>query len=205
MFIFGLALPPLSVHAAIKCWTNNEGVRECGNTIPPEYSQQGSSTLNERGITVETQKRALTSEELAVIHKREEEERRRAAEEAEKRKKQDAADRVLLSTFLSEEEIIGARDRKLTLIDGNIEITHITIKKLNDDLQRQQKKAANFERKGKTVPEGTLKEIASLERQLKNKEDFIQAKEDEKETIREKYAKDLERFRELKSQGKKLK
>lgn len=204
MFVFCLAFSPLPVQAAIKCWTNNEGVRECGNAIPPEYAQKSSKTINERGMTVETQERALTKKELAEKRKREEEEQRRAAEEKAKREKQEAADRVLLSTFLSEEEIIGARDRKLTLIDGNIEITRITINKLNDDLQRQQKKAANYERKGKSVPEGTLKEIASLERQLKNKEEFIQAKQNEKEVIREKYARDLERFRELKSQGKKL-
>lgn len=205
MFVFCVAFSPLSVHAAIKCWTNSEGVRECGNAIPPEYAQKSSETINKRGITVETHERAMTKEELAEKRKREEDEQRRADEAAEKNKKQEAADRVLLSTFLSEDEINGARDRKLTLIDGNIEITRVTINKLNDDLQRQQKKAANYERKGKTVPEGTLKEIASLERQIKNKEEFIQAKENEKEVIRKKYAKDLERFHELKSQGKKLK
>ncbi len=196
---------PLSANAAIKCWTNSEGVRECGNTIPPEYAQQSSKTINERGMTIETQERALTKEELALIQQREEEERLRAQAEEEKQKKQAAADRVLLSTFLSEDEIIGARDRKLLLIDGNIEITNVTITKLNDDLQRERKKAANYERKGKSVPEATLKELESLERQVKNKQDFIQAKEAEKEVIREKYARDLERFRELKSQNKKLK
>jgi hypothetical protein len=205
MFVLCVIFSPLSVQAAIKCWTNNEGVRECGNAVPPEYAQQGSRTINERGLTVETQERAPTKEELEAKRKREEEEQRRAAEAEAKRKKQEAADRVLLSTFLSEEEIIGARDRKLILIDGNIEITNITIKKLNDDLQQQQKKAARYERKGKTVPEGTLKEIASLERQIKSKEEFIQIKKSEKDTIREKYASDLKRFRELKSQGKKLK
>jgi hypothetical protein len=198
-----LLLSPLASPAAIKCWTNKDGVRECGNTIPPEYAQQGSETINERGITVETHKRALTKEEAAKKEKQEAEEKRRAAEEEEKRKKQVNADRVLLSTFLSAEEIIGARDRKLTLIDGNIEITNVTIKKLNDDLQIQRKKAANYERKGKTVPARTLKEIASLERQIKNKDEFIQAKELEKQTIREKYARDLKRFREIKSQGMK--
>ncbi len=198
-------LLPLSANAAIKCWTNSEGVRECGNTIPPEYSQQSSKTINERGMTIETQERALTKEELAIVQQREEEERRLVQAEEKKQKEQATADRVLLSTFLSEDEIIGARDRKLLLIDGNIEITNVTINKLNDDLQRERKKAANYERKGKTVPEATLKELESLERQVKNKQDFILAKEAEKEVIREKYARDLERFRELKLQGKRLK
>ncbi len=198
-----LSIPAFS-QAAIKCWTNNEGVRECGNAIPPEYAQKSSETINERGITVETKERALTKEELSKIKAKEEEEQQRVAKEEEKNKKQAAADRVLLATFLSEDEIITARDRKLAVIDGNIEVTNITIDKLNDDLQTQRKKAANYERRGKTVPEGTLKEIASLERQIASKQEFIESKQAEKETIREKYAKDLERFRELKAQGKKL-
>ncbi len=198
-----LSVPAFS-QAAIKCWTNKEGVRECGNAIPPEYAQQGSETINNRGITVETKERALTREELAKVREKEEAEQQRTAAEEEKLKKQAAADRVLLATFLSEEEIITARDRKLAVIDGNIEITNNTIDKLNDDLQTQRKKAANYERRGKTVPEGTLKEIASLERQISSKQEFIQNKEAEKEVIRAKYAKDLERFRELKAQGKKL-
>lgn len=195
---------PMLSHAGIKCWTNKDGVRECGNAIPPEYAQQSSDTINKRGITVETRERALTKEEAAERRKREEEEQQRVAEEEDKRKQQDVADRVLLATFLSEEEIIDARDRKIVLIDGNIEITNVTIGKLNDDLQAQRRKAATYERKGKAVPEATLKKIASLERQIKSKEAFIQAKEEEKVTIREKYAKDLKRFRELKELGKKL-
>ncbi len=202
--IIGLCTTPIVTHGAIKCWTNNEGVRECGNTIPPEYSQKSSKTLNERGITVETRKRALTKEELAEKQQREEEEKRRIAEEKAARKKQNAADRVLLYTFLTEEEIIAARDRKLTVIDGNIEVTNITIGKLKGDLKEQRKKAANSERKGKPVSEGTLTGIASLERQIKSKKEFIEAKKAEKKAIIEQYAKDLERFRELKEQGRKL-
>jgi hypothetical protein len=29
----------LTADAAIKCWTNKEGVKECGDTVPPEYAQ----------------------------------------------------------------------------------------------------------------------------------------------------------------------
>jgi hypothetical protein len=195
---------PLSSHAAFKCWTNKEGVRECGNTIPPEYAQQETETINERGLVTDVQERAKTKEELEQERKQAEEKKRREEEEAARRKKQDAYDRVLLSTFLSEQEIIDSRDRKISAIDGTIEVTRITIDKLDSDLQAERKRAANFERKGKTIPENVQKTISSLERQIADKQSYIASKEQEKKLITEKYAKDLERFRELKASGRSL-
>ena len=52
--------------ATIKCWTNSEGVRECGNSIPPEYSQQGHTELNSQGVVIEENERAKTAEELEL-------------------------------------------------------------------------------------------------------------------------------------------
>lgn len=199
----GLALP-FSAQAAFKCWTNKDGVRECGNAVPPEYAQQKSETMDERGLTIDVQERAKTEEELAQERKKAEEERQRKAEEEKRRKEQEAYDRVLLSTFLSEKEIIDARDRKLAAIDGSIEITRITIDKLKDDLAHERKRAANLERKGKTIPENVKESIESMERQIEDKESYIQSREDEKQKLREKYARDLERFRELKANGRRL-
>lgn len=50
--------------AAIKCWTNNEGYRECGNSVPPEYAQKETRTLNQRGVTTEVRQRAKSREEV---------------------------------------------------------------------------------------------------------------------------------------------
>ena len=53
-------------HAGFQCWTNSEGVRECGNVVPPEYSQKETRTYNEQGVNTGVKNRALTREELAV-------------------------------------------------------------------------------------------------------------------------------------------
>ncbi|MGM0593623.1 MAG: hypothetical protein ACQETD_03710, partial [Pseudomonadota bacterium] len=143
--IAGAVLFAGSSQARIKCWTNSEGVRECGNAIPPEYAQQESETINERGLTVERQERAKTKEELAEERRRAEEEARRKAEEARRREEQARYDRVLLSTFLSEQEIIESRERKVGAIDATIEVTRITIDKLEADLEKEQKRAAGYE------------------------------------------------------------
>ena len=40
-----VALLPLPASAGIKCWTNDDGVRECGNTVPPKYAQKAHREL----------------------------------------------------------------------------------------------------------------------------------------------------------------
>src|SRR3972149_4543035 len=69
--------------ATVKCWTNNEGVKECGATVPPEYAQQEHKEINKQGIVVNVQERAKTDAEIAEAKRQEElaEEERKLAEE----------------------------------------------------------------------------------------------------------------------------
>jgi hypothetical protein len=203
MFCSALALP-LGAQAGIKCWTNSDGVRECGNMVPPEYAQKETRTLNDEGITTEVKARAKTPEELAAERARLEEEKRRQAEEEQRRREQQAYDRVLLSTFLSKEDILRSRDRKLSAIDATIEITRITIDKLNEKLNKEKGRAANLERQGKPIPESLQQDIASLQNQIGDKESYIASKEREKQQLIDKYAADLKRFLELKADGRTL-
>ena len=46
--------------ARIKCWTNNEGNRECGDKIPPEYTQQGYKELDKSGLVREEKEKVKT-------------------------------------------------------------------------------------------------------------------------------------------------
>lgn len=201
LLVTPLLLTSHSAVAKIVCWTNNEGIRECGNAVPPEYSQKEVRTINERGMTTEIKDRAKTTEEIAAEQARLAEEKRRADEEEERRKVQENYDRVLLSTYLSEDDIIRSRDRKSAAFDATIEITRITIDKLNEKLQEEKKKAANFERQGKKLPERTQQDIDSLQEQIDAKNSFIHSKEEEKRKLHEKYEADLVRFRELKKHG----
>jgi hypothetical protein len=202
LLLCGSLLLPLSSQAAIKCWTNHEGVRECGNMVPPEYAQQETRTIDKQGITTDIQERAKTPEELEAARKKAEEEKRIKAEEEARRKKQAAYDRVLLSTFLSEQDIMRSRDRKLSSIDASIEITRITIDKLQEKLDGEKKRAASLERSGKPVPERSKKDIDNLKKQIAEKNNFIASKGVEKQQLIEKYDADLKRFRELKSDGR---
>lgn len=205
-----LTLPLTSV-AGIKCWTNRDGVRECGNMVPPEYAQQKSETINDQGITTDVRERAPTKEELEERRRQQEAEAKRLEEqkrqqelEAKRRQDQEAYDRMLLSTFLTEKDVTDSRDRKIGAIDATIELTRATIDKLQGNLDREKSRAAGFERQGKPVPKRSQDDIDSLQKQIDDKTSYIDSKEREKQQIIDKYAADLERFRALKAEGRRL-
>lgn len=183
-----------SVQARMKCWTNNEGVRECGDKVPPEYAQKGHQELGKGGIVREKTERAKTDEELA-------EEKRLAKIEAEEQKKkdeQDKLDKILLSTFSNVGDIERARDERVTALESSIKLTKARNDKIQLDLEKRINSAASAERSGKTPPENLLKDIESLKRQIKNNNSFIDEKHAEQEEIKQSHALDIERFKKLK-------
>lgn len=192
-----LALPG-SAFAAIKCWTNKEGVRECGNVVPPEYAQKETRTINERGITVEVKERAKTPEEQEQERAAKEAAEARLAEEKKRQQEQAAYDRVLLSTFTTEQELFASRDRATGAIDATIEISNATANQLGRKLDDLKKRAAGLERAGTPLPADLKDDMASLERQIEDKQAYIETKKQEKAQLLLKYEADLQRYRELK-------
>lgn len=184
----------LQVNAQIKCWTNNEGVRECGNRVPPEFSQQGHQEISKSGMVVDEQTRAKTEEELAEEAKQKEllaEEKRREAE----RKR---ADTILLATFSNLAEIERARDERIKAINASITLANKQTETIQLDLDKRIQAAAQAERSGKAPNEALLNDIADLERQVATKKEYIAQREKEKEDTSSEYAENIQRFKSLK-------
>ena len=189
-----LIYSPGAMAGTIKCWTNKDGVRECGYSVPPEYSQQRIEILNERGIQIGVKEAAKTKEQL-------EEDARLAKLKQEKLKRQEEArlrDTILLNSFTTERDLKISYDDKIEAVKGVIEITTTGSRTLQQNLQAVKKKAANYERAGEAIPEKVIDEINNLQRQIKDNEDFINKKQDEVKALNLKYEADLKRFRELK-------
>jgi len=186
---------PNQAHARIKCWTNNEGVRECGNVIPPEYAQKGHKEVSDQGVVVEEQERAKTEEELA------EAKRLAAVKAEEERKAEELAkqDKILLDTFSNVDDIEMTRDGKIAAIESSIKLTNARNEKIQIDLDKRIETAAIEERAGKAPSEALLKDIESLNRQMKNNEAYIVKKRAEQEQLHEAYALDIARFNKLKT------
>lgn len=186
-----LSLSP--AHAAIKCWKNRDGIRECGNTIPPEYAQQGHQELNKHGVTMEKAKRAKTREEL-------DRQDQLAALERQKRlilEKQQASDQLLLRSFASADDIILAKQGKLSALKAEIQLRESHIDKLQTNLDKLTTSAADMERRGEKPTEKLLNDITNVKAQIVENERYILSKREEEEKVAEKYDEDLMRYKRL--------
>lgn len=192
--ISSLSFSPVSMARSIKCWINKDGVRECGYTVPPEYSQQRIELINERGIVVDVKEAAKTKEQLA------EEERLAKLKEEELRleKEKQLRDSILLNTFTTERDLKISYDDKIAVIMGHVDISNTGSRTLTENLNDAQRRAANHERAGEKVPQSLIEEIESLKRQIKDNQDFVARKMAEIKELNLQYEADLKRFRELK-------
>ena len=190
-----LVVVSTSAQARIKCWENSDGVRECGKTVPPEYSQQGHEEISSQGVTVDKTERAQTQEErleeerLAAIQAKED------AIEAEAT----AQDKILLDTYSNTDDIQMTSDGKIAALDSTINLANKRNEKIKANLDKDTATAAAAELAGKQPSEDLLKDIESLERQIKNNDKFIAEKRVEQEDIKKEYAEKIARFNQLKS------
>lgn len=184
----------LPATAQIKCWTNHEGVRECGNVVPPEFAQKGHEEISPGGITIKSEGRAKSMKELQA----ERAAARAAAEQAARDKAQAAKDKVLLDTFSSEHDLLLARDGQLSHLDSQVKITESHIGKLQKSLEELIQEAADIERRGKQPPENLIAEIDSLRAQINDNATSIVSAEQERREIIKRFDADIERFKALK-------
>lgn len=198
LFILGISsllFTQPSFAAKFKCWTNNEGVKECGSYVPPEFSQKRIETRSDSGRVLEVKERAKTKAELAEIDRLAELKKIEDAKIAEQKKKDD----ILLKTFTRERDINMLRDSKINVIEGIITVTNSNNKALKKKLEKLQKKAANIERRGKKPPANVLEDINAIGNRIGKNNKSIEAKREEQKTIKVKFSKDLEHFKKLKS------
>ena len=192
-FILGFLSISMPAQAAFKCWKNHEGIRECGNKVPPEFAQKGHQEMSSQGIVKSEQARTRTKEELAEDARL----AKIAAEKLEQEQKQARQDRLLLDTYTDVAGIERKRDEDIATIQSSINLANKRKDKLQQDLNKLIAQAAVVERAGKTPNENLKKDIASLRRQVKNNESFIADKRKEQGSVRTSYAKYIERFNTL--------
>jgi hypothetical protein len=176
-------------------WVDEQGNVHLSDKVPTEHSRNARSELSESGREVERLQAAKTEEEIA----KEKELEKLRAEQQRLIEIQRAKDLVLLRTFRTEDDLLMARNGKLTAIDSNIQVIRSNIRRMKNRLAEMQQSAAAMERQGQPLSENLLKDIEYTRTQLKDSYNTIIQKEQEKEVIRNIAAKDLARFRSLKN------
>ena len=181
--------------AAIHCWTNDEGQRECSYTVPKKYLGREIQIINNRGQVIRT----IPADKTPEQKRKEAELAKIEAEKKRIQKEQRRKDRILLNTYVAVDDIILSRDTKSNAIDSIIIITKSNRDKQQKILDTHTKRAGNFERKNAKVPEKIIKNIKNAKAKLKEFDDFIEKKKQEKLALHLKYDADLTRFKELKA------
>lgn len=194
-----LCLLALSIptHAAIKCWENDDGVKECGEKIPPQYSQKSHKTISSQGITVESSPRAQTKEELQEAK---EIAKIKAVEDAIKAKQLEQ-DRILLNTYSNTSDIQISADSKIKVIESIIRLTEKRNSNVQSNIEKLNKRSETIKSGGKTLPKYLQEQLQSLEKQTDNNKKFIVEKVAEQKNIKEEYAEKIKRFNELTGKG----
>jgi hypothetical protein len=190
-----LLLPLLAPAQQLYRWVDDQGNVHYTDSIPPEYTEKGHQVLSPDGTRVREVAPAKTAEEI----RRERELERLRAQQQRLIEQQKAADRVLLRSFRSVDDLIMARDGKLASGDVMIQVTKSNIRRQQDWLNRLRADAADLERAGKPVPERLREGIENSERSLKDAMAAILDRERQKQAIREEFGRDLARFRQLKN------
>lgn len=153
-------------------WIDKDGNVHYGDSVPPEYADQvfGKSEVEDEDL-----------------------------EEA----RQKEQDRILLKTYLSVEDIERVRDRRIGQLQARQEVTSRHLANLNERLVELEKLAEESSIDPETgenvgTPDDVLFDIQQTQDSIKVYEDRMARNESEQETIQDKFASDISRFRELK-------
>lgn len=167
-------------------YVDNKGVVSIDDHVPPEFTKNGYDIMTPDGRVLETVPRQLTGVEG---------ERKRAADAEAKRLQE--WDKRLLLRYSSVDDITAARDRALREFDVRISILRSNLLSVKAQIESEQAKAADLERRGSAVPAAMSGNIDMLKRELADTEETIAQRSREKEDLRGKYQQDIERFTTL--------
>ena len=181
-------------------WVDDQGRVHYGDHVPPQYVDRDRDVLNDQGVQVGREEGAKTAEERA-------EEARIAALQEELRNQKLAAarrDRVLLETYLSVEEIEMLRDRRLELMESQIKVTEQYLNNLRKRLLTLQQEAVLYKPysdkpDAPEIPENLDVDISRTVASINLYERTLALTRDQQDELRDKFARDITRFRELKT------
>jgi hypothetical protein len=161
--------------------------------VPPRYIEREHSRLTDQGLEVERRAAAKTAEEL----RQEQEIARLRQLQQELIEEQEAEDRVLLSSFRTEDDLLMARDGKLEAIDTQISLSKEEIRRSKNRLAKMQANAAELERRGQAANPRFLRQIEETRESIEDLHLRILSLQRQKKEITASFERDLARFRQL--------
>lgn len=189
-------LTSLPVQAELKKWVDEKGQIHYGDKIPPKYLRKEHQIMNREGVIIENIPAAKTDAELL----QERRQARIAKIAAEKKRQQDFKDKVLIDTYTLEEDLISARNERLSTFTSLIDLTDTIIKSNQEQLERLLKRKSEFERFQKELPVHMKEQEKILRQQIIANKGYVKDQKKERQKIVDQFETDLNRFLYLKEQ-----
>lgn len=197
--ILSLLLLPLGALAKdtqqLYRWTDIEGQVHYGDSIPAEYAEMEKQVLNDHGVMIGTLQGKKTEEEIAA-----EKLQAQLAMEVELRRR---ADMALLATYMSTEEILMHRDRRVELFQAQTRVTELYVRNLKrrlDDLLDAASKYRPYsdDPDAPMIDRELTEDIATTKDTIVRHEDNLQRFAVNKKEIVRRFQQDIDRFMKLK-------
>lgn len=185
--------PAQTRRAPVQCWTDDRGQRVCGDVVPPAEARRQRELIDRRGVVTGVVPAQRTAEQAQA-----------EARARRERQRREAYDRYLVQAYSAVPDIERARDERLADLAGRLRLAEKgradTARSLAD-LRTRVARAADAQVDGAAAsPDPALAaKIAEFERAEDDHIKAIARIHDEQARIRSEFARDIERFRELKA------
>ena len=179
----------------IYSWVDDEGVTHYDDQVPPEYAEQNKDILNNRGIRVGYIQGRKTEEELEA--------ERKAQELQLQRDLQLRADKALLATYLSVDEIRLHRDRRVELFQAQSRVTELFLSNLARRLQKLEREALRYQPYSSDpdaamVDPELVDEINDTKETIERHQNNLRKFQTDEQLIVARFEGDINRFKDLK-------
>lgn len=128
--------PAVAEETRIFKWTDKDGNVIYGDSIPAEYAERPKEVLNDQGVAVANLEGKKTVEQLEA--------ERLATERREAQEMQLRADQALLATYLSVDEILMHRDRRVELFQAQSRVTELYLNNLERRMEKLRLEASRY-------------------------------------------------------------
>ncbi len=168
-------------------YRDNRGVMSIDDHVPPEFIKNGYQVITRDGRVIEEVGPQLSGEAAARAHA--------AASEAKRIREWDES---LLRRYSTVADIEAARERALREFDIRISILNSNLQSVKGQIEREQARAADIERRGQQVPTDLARSIDDLRGEIAVTEETIALRKRERDEVYASFQRDIERFQSLK-------
>ena len=195
-----LLLLPLAASATEKAqklyrWVDSDGVVHFGDSIPAEYTDLERHVVNNHGITVDVMRAKRTEEEIAEERRQED---LRIARDVQRRQ-----DQALLATYLSIDEIVLHRDRRVELFQAQARVTELYLSNLKRRLDSLEEEASLYrpysvDPDAEMIDPDLAGDLVTTKDTIERHQANLQRFHDDEQNILARFDGDIDRFRKLK-------